>query len=71
MRKESGFDVIDKINLYINCDDEVASAIIILYSHIMAETLANNIALDVALDDIEPIEFLDRSVRIKVERIQV
>ena len=72
LRKDSGFDVTDRINISICFSSGVdiwENGLITKKEYICSETLANDIILDQHLAPEHEIDFLDDSVRIKVERI--
>jgi isoleucyl-tRNA synthetase len=71
LRKDSGFDVTDRINLFIECGSDVEAAIIKLSDYIKSETLSESIVLNQKLDDSTKIEFLDGKIKLRVERILV
>ncbi|WP_350344224.1 isoleucine--tRNA ligase [Proteinivorax tanatarense] len=68
MRKNSGFEVTDNINIYFNADDEVTSAIERFEEYIKSETLA--VSLNKVCDDsLEKQDVNDHSTGIKVEKV--
>ncbi|WP_353893835.1 isoleucine--tRNA ligase [Proteinivorax hydrogeniformans] len=68
MRKNSGFEVTDNINIYFNTDDEVTSAIERFEEYIKSETLAVSLN-NVSDDSLEKQDVNDHLTGIKVERV--
>ena len=69
--KESGFDVTDKISVWIEKLEEIQEAVKIHACYIGAQTLADNIELK-AFDedkDVAWVDIDDLPVRIKISRI--
>lgn len=68
MRKASGFEVLDNINIYFNGDDEVAGAVADFEDYIKSETLS--VAISRVEDaDLENQNLNDHETGMKVERI--
>lgn len=68
LRKNSGFEVADNINIYFNSDDEIAKAVDIHKDYIMQETLAQKVER-VNDDSLEKQNLNDHDTGIKVEKI--
>ncbi|QUH20009.1 isoleucine--tRNA ligase [Alkaliphilus sp. B6464] len=68
MRKSSGFEVADNINIYFDGNDEVAKAVEIHKDYIMQETLAITVER-VKDDSLEKQNLNDHDTGIKVEKI--
>ena len=68
MRKSSGFEVADNINIYFDGNDEVAKAVEIHKDYIMQETLAVTVER-VKDDSLEKQNLNDHDTGIKVEKI--
>ena len=69
MRKNNEYDVIDKIKIYFDGDEEIAKAIDAHKNYIMQETLAISIER-VNDDSLEKQDLNDHETGIKVERVQ-
>jgi len=71
LRKDNGFDVTDRINIYVNVgnSNKEYEAILNKKDYICSETLSNDIIFDEKLDDNFEIDFLEGCLRIKVEKI--
>ena len=68
MRKASGFEVLDNINIYFNGDDEVAGAVADFEDYIKSETLS--VAISRVEDaDLENQNLNDHETGMKVERV--
>ena len=68
MRKASGFEVLDNINIYYNGDDEVAGAVADFEDYIKSETLS--VAISRVEDaDLENQNLNDHETGMKVERV--
>ena len=68
MRKASGFEVLDNINIYFNGDDEVAGAVADFEDYIKSETLS------VAISRVEDADLENQNLNyhetgMKVERV--
>lgn len=68
MRKNNDFEMMDKINIYYNGDDEIANAVGIHMEYIMQETLAVNIER-VAEEGLEMQDLNGHATGMKVERV--
>ena len=68
MRKASGFEVLDNINIYFNGDDEVAGAVADFEDYIKSETLSVTISR-VEDADLEKQNLNDHETGMKVERV--
>jgi len=68
LRKNSGFEVADNINIYFHGDDEIANALEIHKDYIMQETLAVKVER-VKDESLEVQNLNDHNTGIKVERI--
>ena len=72
LRKDSGFDVTDKINVRITAEGEakaeIESSLASFGDYVAAQTLARSIGLDSAAEGTE-VEWGDGSIRISVSRI--
>lgn len=68
MRKASGFEVLDNINIYYNGDDEVAGAVADFENYIKSETLSLAISR-VEDTDLEKQNLNDHETGMKVERV--
>ncbi|MDR2801592.1 MAG: isoleucine--tRNA ligase [Prevotellaceae bacterium] len=69
LRKESGFDVVDKINIAIEQQSGIAGAVDDFRELIATQTLATAIRLVPACPDGAAIEVDDMQVKIKVEKV--
>lgn len=68
MRKNSGFEVADNINIYFDGDDEIAKAVDSFKDYIMQETLAVKVER-VNDDSLEKQNLNDHDTGMKVERV--
>ncbi len=66
LRKQSGFEMMDRIVISVDADDEIAAAIEGDKEHIMAETLANDIVSD---KDLEKYDINGHSTGIGVKKV--
>jgi isoleucyl-tRNA synthetase len=71
LRKESGFDVTDKISVWIEKIDEIEEAVRIHSDYIGSQTLADSIDLKAFEEskDVNWVDIDDLSVRIKISRV--
>jgi len=67
LRKNSGFEVMDRINMVIECDDVINNAIDSYDEYIKKEVLCDNI--EFGKNDGEKIKLNDREVIVKVNKI--
>lgn len=67
LRKNSGFEVMDRINMVIECDDVINNAIDSYDKYIKKEVLCDNI--EFGKNDGEKIKLNDREVIVKVNKI--
>jgi isoleucyl-tRNA synthetase len=69
LRKDSGFEVTDKITAYIENLPEVAEAVQGFRDYIASQTLAREIVLQDSVADAVEVEWLDdRKIMIRIER---
>lgn len=68
LRKDSGFEVTDRISIYFNSDEKTKDAILALSDYIKSETLANSIDFKEIQNNFKEIEFLDSKIYIFVEK---
>lgn len=66
MRKNSGFEVTDRIIITINCDDSIKTAITKMQHHIKNETLAEIIKFEKI--DAAPFDFLDTTMSVAIDK---
>ncbi|WP_295799616.1 isoleucine--tRNA ligase [Mucilaginibacter sp.] len=69
LRKEKGFEVTDKINVRVKCDETLWEAINNNLSYICAEILADTIVLDNELTEGEPVEIDGNEILIAISKI--
>ena len=70
LRKESDFNVTDKINLYIGKHKEINEAVENFKAYIASQVLAENVTLiDKAEDGAQPIEIDDIQTFIKIQKM--
>lgn len=69
LRKESGFDVTDRISLFLQGDDEMQSAVDNYQDYLMSETLAVDLSW-LRRDDAREVPIGDKSCRIAVEKTE-
>jgi isoleucyl-tRNA synthetase len=65
-RKDAGFEVTDRIELYYNAADDVKNAVEEMKNYIMNETLAETIVYNSQLDNADEIELIDSNIKIKL-----
>ena len=53
LRKESGFEITDRINVVVESNDELAEAVKVHGEHIAAQVLANSLTVGDAADGVE------------------
>ncbi len=68
IRKESGFDVTDRINIEFSADEKSTVAIEKMSDYIKSETLAESVSINTELTESE-IELLDTKLFVKVAKI--
>ncbi|MBI1805306.1 MAG: isoleucine--tRNA ligase [Ignavibacteriae bacterium] len=69
MRKDSGFDVTDRIRIYFNGNDRLMKAVTSLNSYIMNETLAVELVESQPAES-HPVEINGESCSIRIERVK-
>ena len=69
MRKENGFDVIDRINIYISADKKITDLFKKFEDKIKHNTLAKNVVYNSDEKDYKEIEINKNEVKIKLEKI--
>lgn len=65
-RKNSGFEVTDRISIEFNTNDETSEALLAKKEYIMNETLASSVERSTSSEGFEEIELIDGNVYIKV-----
>ena len=65
IRKEQDFNIVDRINMYYNADEEICEAIENFKKYIMSETLTVNLIKDESIENI--IDINGHEVKIKIE----
>ncbi len=68
LRKDSNFEVTDKINIEIENRDEIVDALAGFKDYICNQTLANSITISENVENFSEIEWEDRTLRIKLTR---
>ncbi len=68
LRKDSGFEVTDRINISLCANDEIKSAVLTKQEHIMNETLAINITFVDNLPKDSEIEFLEEKIYVAISK---
>ena len=68
MRKEAGLEVIDRININIDANQNIISAIKIKNDYICNETLSNSINISYLSDENE-IDFLDDKIKVSISKV--
>jgi isoleucyl-tRNA synthetase len=69
IRKESNFEVTDRINIFVSENAEFEIAISEMSDYIKTETLANNISVEKSLDNHEEVEIDEIKLLVKVEKV--
>ena len=69
LRKDSGFDVTDRINISVQAVQDIQDAISTKKDYIISETLANALVFVSDLDAKYRIEFLDAEVFVKIVKV--
>jgi isoleucyl-tRNA synthetase len=69
MRKNSGFEVTDRINVYIKHDSKIVDAIDNNVNYIKSETLAEDLKIVKDLNDGDEISFDDVKTKISINKI--
>ena len=67
LRKDSGFEVTDRINISYEADEDLAKSLDKFVDEIKKETLADK--LEMASLDKDPIELNDKEIKISLERL--
>ena len=70
LRKDSNFEVTDKINIEIENRDEIVDALAGFKDYICNQTLANSITISENVENFSEIEWEDRTLRIKLTRLK-
>ncbi len=65
-RKNSGFEVTDRISIEFNANDETSEALLAKKEYIMNETLASSVERSASSEGFEEIELIDGNIFIKV-----
>lgn len=68
IRKDSGFEVTDRINIKYNSGTQIRKAIETRLDYILGETLAENVSFDINADGFESIEILDENIKIEIKK---
>lgn len=68
LRKDSGFDVTDRIEISFNSGEAIKNAILTLSDYVKTETLANSIEFKEIQNNFVETEFLDSKIYIFVEK---
>jgi len=68
LRKDSGFEVTDRINITVVCDAEIKSAILAKQSYITTETLCDNISFVDSLASKYEIDFLEEKIWVEAKK---
>ena len=69
LRKDSGFEVIDRIKIMYNSDDTIQNSINAKREYIISETLAESIEFQAENNDFETFELNDTSIKLKISKI--
>ncbi|MCL1868589.1 MAG: DUF5915 domain-containing protein [Paludibacter sp.] len=69
IRKSSGYEIIDRIIIEIECSDEIAAAIKEFSEYISNQVLANSLTFAKTLTDAEELNFEDYIVKVKVRKV--
>ncbi|MDR3286003.1 MAG: isoleucine--tRNA ligase [Prevotellaceae bacterium] len=69
IRKNSNFDVTDKINIQIEKNEAITSAINSFYDYIATQTLATKISFEDSINDGNVLDLDDISVKARIEKI--
>ena len=67
LRKDSGFEVTDRINIFYDTDDKLNNSLEKFVDEIKSETLADNLKRSTLKE--EKIELNDKTIAMKIERI--
>lgn len=68
LRKDSGYEVTDRINIFFNCDENVKNAIENLSDYIKNETLSETIEFTKSDDSFNKVDLIDKDIKIKIEK---
>ena len=68
IRKESNYEVLDKINVSYHADDEIVNALTSLKEYIMNEVLATNLENKEITESYHELEINDKIIRIFIEK---
>lgn len=69
LRKDSGFEVTDRINLLVCCDEKSKEALLDKREYVTSETLADGFSFVASLDSEYAIDFLESKIYIKADKI--
>jgi isoleucyl-tRNA synthetase len=69
LRKDSGFDVVDRIYISVTCDENTKTALLAKTDYVNSETLCERLDFSDNVGEQYKIEFLDSTICVKVERV--
>lgn len=70
IRKESNFEVTDRIKILLSCNQDFENSIKEKEEYIKSETLANSISFEMSLDSYEEVEIDEISLKVGIEKIK-
>jgi isoleucyl-tRNA synthetase len=68
LRKDSGFEVVDRIKIQYSASETIADSVNSLTSYITSETLAESIEFVAEIANATDIDLMDEVVKIKIEK---
>lgn len=69
LRKDKGFEVLDRINVTVERNEELANSLVTFNDYIANEILANEIKLVDSLTIFDEIEFNETTLKVQVEKV--
>ena len=69
LRKDKGFEVLDRIHVTVEPNEELANSLATFHDYIANEILANEIKLVDSLTAFDEIEFNDSTLKVQVEKV--
>ena len=69
LRKESGFEVTDRITIQYSAGTQISDSVIAMSSYIQSETLAESITFADSIESANEAELMDETIKIKIQKV--
>ena len=69
LRKESGFEVTDRITIQYSAGTQISDSVIAMSSYIQSETLAEGITFSESIESANEAELMDETIKIKIQKV--